>query len=798
MSLSPRNTCRPAVARESAYGASQGHTSPYSDNFVPTLANWSFSSLSQNRNIEQPKESSSLFGSLPTVHTIHSSSRNQLDFPNDDQIRDRSDFGPLFSNITNASYVLDAAPAGDCLNQSLPHRPSPASNVDNSPHSIDAVDTLRSNIARASVTSDADYETSDAYSIDEFCGLNNTGRSHDSASSKGRAEVPSSTLTTSSETKWDFRPVPRCGIAGFGSTWVDKDDSGDYDPAKDGNLSPSPVKRKRTVMDGNPNDPGSYAVDGPFKKPRLAPSWLVARQNGFSFVVTLKIQSPEGKVLLQEHEDNWPENPWNFLTDSDPLPGSPSSTHLITSTSPSTAPYRRLRDCLRSRPKDQEQDLTGHPAARGCKGCSELAETCPLLAPNGGARPCWVCIRDDVECVPLVEPKTKAACDDCVQRRITCSYSERVENHHLPCLPCQAFRSRCIAGPAIDLMRVRMTEDGKPATVHGPSSRPFIKCARCRRDKKRCSLRSLNDAPPCRDCKADGTECTFEKVTPRPSLPTESPRQTTARVQMHKADFGTDLPKSSNGLLKHTLATSTALRTVPIRVARKLPSPIYPQGKAILINTKLPHPITFNHPDPKSCHFCTLSYYALFGYGEQQVLVNEWPNGKGYNELRGGHTSSGVEPSRTCYKCTADRLRIMLCPEHAVQRIHNLTAVQRDYNAMFERLLETQPGDTLRAELGGWCSICPRPAEHECCTRREASPGAGVASSDDKTTGCGLKLCEECSLVLHEVYDGDLLRMVEPADNRGFEPDEKFWPLGLRADYDFLRVGGQLQKQVLG
>ena len=56
------------------------------------------------------------------------------------------------------------------------------------------------------------------------------------------------------------------------------------------------------------------------------------------------------------------------------------------------------------------EELTlGHPEARGCKGCFELGQRCPLLD-EGSRYPCDICVEDGCDCELVLQPAKKRGC----------------------------------------------------------------------------------------------------------------------------------------------------------------------------------------------------------------------------------------------------------------------------------------------------------------------------------------------------------------------------------------------------
>jgi hypothetical protein len=56
-----------------------------------------------------------------------------------------------------------------------------------------------------------------------------------------------------------------------------------------------------------------------------------------------------------------------------------------------------------------EEITLGHPEARGCKGCFEIGQRCPLLD-EGSRYPCDICVEDGYDCELILEPAKKRGC----------------------------------------------------------------------------------------------------------------------------------------------------------------------------------------------------------------------------------------------------------------------------------------------------------------------------------------------------------------------------------------------------
>lgn len=116
------------------------------------------------------------------------------------------------------------------------------------------------------------------------------------------------------------------------------------------------------------------------------------------------------------------------------------------------------------------------------------------------------------------------------------------------------------------------------------------------------------------------------------------------------------------------------------------------RGKTHKIETKFCHPIIFNYESTTkdtgtACHFCSDASYAILGLGPKNVEVIEWEDGRGLEEISGGHKGEGVENTRVCVKCTTERIPIIMCREHELMPLSGADNDKFDENDAFDKLL---------------------------------------------------------------------------------------------------------------
>lgn len=215
---------------------------------------------------------------------------------------------------------------------------------------------------------------------------------------------------------YDFRIAARqTQTASF--TWIDQDESGNYDPAQERRravFAPG-LKRKRTLlerMDG-----------GASKRPRVS-TWQQGRTNGQQLTVKFQLRSETGKACLRAFGsalDNWPP-PQPCASDIAESSGWSDTidTNFTGSDNLGEGHYqfRKRNGCdLRKiftyngcEPPDLSSITLGKPEARGCKACLALHVRCPLLD-EGSKYPCDECKDADVDCELIVQPKEKRRCE---------------------------------------------------------------------------------------------------------------------------------------------------------------------------------------------------------------------------------------------------------------------------------------------------------------------------------------------------------------------------------------------------
>ena len=578
--------------------------------------------------------------------------------------------------------------------------------------------------------------------------------------------LSTSLLTSVGESRYDFRSAPRESLTSV-TTWVDQDESGDYDPS---GKQVSQVHLPRKRIERTERDEDDIEVT---KKPKHN-TWQRGRLEGKSCYVVLKLHSEHGKERLKELSKLYPDNRHDYhFSDTDDSDQSTNSwSHMLEypgtdGTLQAIEPFRLLKHYCNSsitpaskvREHFSVGDVTlGYPAARGCKACLELRIECSLLQ-EGAMYPCAACMDDRIDCELILQPLQKRPCESCRYRRISCSYRQAEADHSLPCQQCADSLRNCCAGPASGRIRTGPSLDQKvhegrivdspriQSGTKGPTSqRPFVTCTQCRRDKKWCTLSGKSEEIPCGRCLSAKRNCTFEPIVKNIGSTTRSRRK--------------ELP------LQEPVATEGV-------------------GVTKVIKTSLVHPIMFNHFPPEDgsapCHWCEDLAYGILGIGQATVEVIDFGDHQGYNELEGGHFGRGFDSSRMCMDCTMERLFITSCKPHEIERLEDMETEGFDYDATFTYLF---PGKAAKAPFK-WCSICPRAAFFACCKPHMAIEDDGEIWRAGRN-GCGLHLCEECAVALMTEHDGFLEERIEVLQRNNAD-------FMVRADVDFLHQDGELQ-----
>lgn len=547
--------------------------------------------------------------------------------------------------------------------------------------------------------------------------------------------------------KYHLRPQTR-ELKGFTRTWIDRDDSGNYgEKVPNDELRKARRRQNHVKFQLRPeSDPKYDETDGggvnDQNERRAIPTLLIS----------LAFKSEDGKAKYKSIIKSRPKE-IKYQYDDENYNGYRLRKR---GSSASTGYYSECNLDKSQFDPELPNDLTGHPVARGCWECLGLGIRCPLLD-DERAWPCTTCIEDEHVCNLVTPPRFKRACERCKLRRRSCSYIY-AQKHGEACQECMDNGHRCVAGPVKDKIttRIRYERDWKkdpPA-----KERPFKVRKAHSLDDSAQQPTLPNSTTTQRESAADNIDKGMAELDEDPFVRDRVPSRNNHHVKKTKFEHeahGDTRPSKIHKVKKHS------------------------SGKTYKIQTRFCHPIIFNHEDvgtETTCHFCSDPSYAVFGLASRDVEVIEWQDGRGLEEICGGHKGEGVENTRVCITCTTERLPIIMCRTHELQPLKSTENDKFDENDAFAELLS---GDGILR--GRWCSICANLAMYECGT-----PG-------DDGAGCGLLVCEHCTLLLVGMYDGDLQKMLPEMSD---EPTKERM-LGLRADHEFLKEDGLLMKYVL-
>lgn len=550
--------------------------------------------------------------------------------------------------------------------------------------------------------------------------------------------------------KYHLRPQSREQRNTFMRTWIDQDDTGNYgekDPNEENRKTRNRKSRLKLRLRSDafisPDDiDDGMAYDE--RPPKVIPKLLV----------TLTFASEAGKT---QAEDILTKPPKQSQTQDEV---SPNGYRLRKRGASLSTRYYSECNLDKSRfDPDLPDNLTGHPAVRGCWECLGLGVECSLLD-NEHAWPCRLCCADDHDCDLITPPKFKRTCERCKRTRSSCSYTYSPV-HGEACQQCMDDGFRCVAGPVKDTIptRIRYERDWENFPYQEP--KPF------KPRKSQISGDTVDESSEGEHSikhKGDG------KSGRRPSL-----HQTKISwPSMSSLELSQKQQAGEKRQLDEVNQQSSPSR--PVKKVRFAPEP---QGETTTIETKFSHPIVFNHDeatDGNCCHFCSDASYATFGLGSKEVEVIKLEDGRGLEEISGGHKGEGVENTRVCISCTTERIPIIMCSTHELRPLEDSDKDKIDVNDAFADLLSGAP--RLRAK---WCAVCPNLAAYECCAPTEHGEG------------CGLVVCECCMVLLSGMYDGDLQKMLCGIKDEATE--ERIF--GLRADYELLKEDGLLMRYVL-
>jgi hypothetical protein len=375
--------------------------------------------------------------------------------------------------------------------------------------------------------------------------------------------------------------------------------------------------------------------------------------------------------------------------------------------------------------------------------------------------------------------------------------------------------------------RIRIGPDGEPYTNEPGKDLKASRratCVRCLETRRVCSLNTgtlHGDEGLCTACDMAGEACEplgsrapqfRRQESPRDSVQEEESKESdveqdhigTASTTLAPDPIFADILAAPPEFLAESLdpeqgdakpfVPTTPVNQITFRNTDLSPyprsdSPLPVSGTPKIVRTKLCHPVRFDYEDPthdgsNPCQFCDRAVYSVIGLVERTVEVIEWEDGRGWEEVSGGHRGEDTKPTQICPDCTLARMRIMVCEGHALRRISGVNDKERDFGTALDALLEAVGKDEAAA-LETWCSVCCNLAAWECCLGQQV----------EEREGCGLALCEVCVVDLDKC-GGSFEKMLQKLEDEQTDqpPREPLpgRPLALRADFQFLKADGLL------
>lgn len=251
---------------------------------------------------------------------------------------------------------------------------------------------------------------------------------------------------------------------GFTSTWMDQDDSGNYDPKADRERPRAKRVRKNPPSQQRSKDPSeevdeAEATESEEPIDESASDEYPELEKG---LVALKFTTEEGIESLEK-----------------------LLTGLAVQRAAQTRDRRRQRQREAGALQDQIQttaslsiDFRNKPIARCCWSCANISGEDAAIVKDGYAEcslaidptqwPCLACLGDHEDCILITEPVRKLACEDCKRQRTACSFTS-TRNHSGPCQQVRSVKSRAIRERLADFTLHNLVQSRRPP-VHCGSS----------------------------------------------------------------------------------------------------------------------------------------------------------------------------------------------------------------------------------------------------------------------------------------------------------------------------------------
>ncbi|KAF2470726.1 uncharacterized protein BDR25DRAFT_163141, partial [Lindgomyces ingoldianus] len=485
------------------------------------------------------------------------------------------------------------------------------------------------------------------------------------------------------------------------TTWIDRDNTGNYDPEEEVKKEKLRKARAKTKKQGKHPAP---------KQPKEKVQKLIVR---------LRVESFGNVLNITDNEDNWPSG-WSEVDPEEEMERQ-SRRAFHRQNTPGLQTQTPIPD-----PKtDSSTDgLAGHPTARGCEDC-------------------------DAGPTPNHEPKRT----------------------HLN-------------------------------TILYSVERKHIECTLCRKEGRRCSLKTKSDRPPCKACQRLKISCTFHDTRYEPAKESQRKKSSTKFSRSTKGNFEKPANAYTHLFTEADLADLEEMDHVELE--REDTPELFMEdseghhGVVTTLLTSYAHPIVFNAVSASAldCSWCHMPTFGLFGLWERKVHVLRWNNGLGYTELQGGHRESN-DKSIMCQACTLSRIQIVLCLGHQVTQSPSKDP-DDDFAVVVDHLLSAEPrSEELKYQHQRWCTMCFAVATFKCCTPQP--PICDSAEDDGMIFGCGLRFCDCCERRYREEFKGDVDEMATALEKepKARETTEDTCGTVARADVGFLRQDGLLMANVV-
>jgi hypothetical protein len=188
---------------------------------------------------------------------------------------------------------------------------------------------------------------------------------------------------------------------GATSTHIDVDHSGNYDPAEEARIKTLKARMAKQAKQATKKEKSKKSSDKP--KDGWRPKLIFKR----------KIRAMGTVLNITDNQDNWPDG--HSIIDPEDAAEREELLAFFRKDSPTPLCNLHISD-----PAGEYDDLTGHPAIRGCKQCRSDGNKCSMV--TDGDYPCQECVCNNIECDALLGLGNSGPCKRCVEQGQTCSF----------------------------------------------------------------------------------------------------------------------------------------------------------------------------------------------------------------------------------------------------------------------------------------------------------------------------------------------------------------------------------------